>query len=425
MHWGHALSHDLLHWQDLPIALAPDALGAIFSGSAVIDHKNTAGFGAGTMVAVFTHDTANGQSQSLAYSGDKGRTWIKYANNPVLVSPENTPDFRDPKVFWYDDHWVMLLAVDRSIWIYCSPDLKSWQRTDTFSGYGASSGVWECPDLVDLPVDGGPQMRWVLVVSVQQGAPAGGSGQQYFVGDFDGQRFTAAEQPEVVRWADYGADFYAAQSWNAAPNGRHVWLAWMNNWEYARQTPATTWRGAMTVPRELSLVNDADGMRLIQQPIAELAATRIPVGCWNALTLAPGENPLADLHGAALELIARFAIDAATTAHRIGLRVRVGATEQTTVGYNLAKGVLEVDRSYSGQQAPGFAAAQVLTLSPRAGIVDLHILVDRSSVEVFADGGRVVFTNQIFPDPASQGIELFAEGGAVQIVSLTAYRLAP
>jgi sucrose-6-phosphate hydrolase SacC (GH32 family) len=430
MHWGHAVSRDLLHWQDLPIALAPDALGAIFSGSAVIDHQNTAGFGAGTMVAVFTHDTTNGQSQSLAYSGDKGRTWTKYANNPVLVPPENTPDFRDPKVFWYNDgggtgHWVMLLAVDRSIWIYCSPDLKFWQRTDTFSGYGASSGVWECPELFLLPVDGGPQTRWVLVVSVQQGAPAGGSGQQYFIGDFDGQHFIPAEQPEVVCWADYGADFYAAQAWNAAPNGRHVWLAWMNNWEYARQTPATTWRGAMAVPRELSLVSDADGIRLIQQPIAELAATRISRGLWNDLTVAPGENPLADLHGDALELIARFAIDDYTAASHFGLRVRVGATEQTTVGYDLAKGMVYFDRSHSGQQAPGFAAAQVLALPPRAGIVELHILVDRSSVEIFANGGRVVFTNQIFPDPASQGVELFAEGGAVQIVALTAYRLAP
>ncbi len=429
MHWGHTVSRDLVHWQDLPIALAPDSLGMIFSGSAVIDHQNTAGFGAGAMVAVFTHDNNNHQSQSLAYSSDKGRTWTKYANNPVLVPPDNTPDFRDPKVFWYNDgrstgHWVMLLAVNRSIWIYRSPDLKQWQKTDEITGRGASSGVWECPELLQLPLDGGPQTRWVLVVSVQQGAPAGSSGQQYFVGDFDGQHFIPAEPADVVRWADYGADFYAAQAWNEAPRGRHIWLAWMNNWDYARQTPATTWRGAMSVPRELSLVSDTHGIQMLQQPIAELRATRIPLGNWSTLTVAPGNNPLANLHGDALDLVARFIVDDTTAASRFGLRVRVGASEQTTVGYNVAKGMLYIDRSHSGQQVPGFAAPQVLALPPRNGIVELHILVDRSSVEVFADGGRAVLTNQIFPDLASQGVELFAEGGSVQILSLDAYRLA-
>lgn len=428
MHWGHAVSRDLLTWEHLPVALAPDEHGMIFSGSAVIDHANTAGFGAGAMVAIFTQDQGGRQSQSLAYSIDRGRTWAKYAGNPVLPPPTGEADFRDPRVFWYDGgagagHWVMLLAVGRRIWIYRSPDLKAWTNTDEVGGRGASGGVWECPDLVELPVDGGPEARWALMVSVQQGAPAGGSGQQYFVGSFDGERFTPDEEPNVVRWADYGADCYAAQSWNEAPDGRHIWLAWMNNWDYARQTPATTWRGAMTLPRELALTGGTDGLQLIQQPVAELAALRQPLGAWEGLVVKPGENPLADVRGDTLELVARFAVDEATAATRFGLRVRVGAGEQTTVGYNVVKRTLYVDRSRSGQSVPGFAAPQVLALAPREGVVELRLLVDRSSLEVFADGGRAVFTNQIFPSPDSQGAELFAEGGAVRLVSLEAYRL--
>jgi fructan beta-fructosidase len=429
MHWGHAVSRDLLTWENLPVALSPDEHGMIFSGSAVIDHTNTAGFGAGAMVAIFTHHQDGRQAQSLAYSADRGRTWTKYTGNPVLPPPAGEADFRDPRVFWYDEgagagHWVMLLAVGRSIWIYRSPDLKAWTKTDEVGGRGAGGGVWECPDLVELPVDGGPETRWALMVSVQQGAPAGGSGQQYFVGSFDGEHFMPDEEPDVVRWADYGADFYAAQSWNAAPGGRHIWLAWMNNWDYARQTPATTWRGAMSVPREFSLASGSDGLQLIQQPVAELAALRQPLGNWNERAVLPGENPLAELHGEALELIARFAVDEAAAASRFGLRVRVGAAEQTTIGYNVANSVLSIDRSRAGQQAPGFAAPQVLVLLPRDGVVELRVLVDRNSLELFTDGGRVVFTNQIFPGPDSQGVELFAEGGAVRLLSLEAYRLA-
>jgi fructan beta-fructosidase len=426
MHWGHAVSRNLTTWENLPVALAPDPLGMIFSGSAVTDAQDTAGFGHGAMVAVFTYNQDHHQSQGLAYSVDSGRTWTKYAGNPVLMPPDGTPDFRDPKVFWYGaggGHWVMLLAVGREVWIYTSPDLKQWAKTDEIGGRGATGGVWECPELVELPLDDGPQTRWALVVSVQQGAPAGGSGQQYFVGDFDGARFTPAEPVDVVRWADYGADFYAAQAWNDAPGGRHIWLAWMSNWDYARQTPATTWRGAMTVPRELSLTSGDDGIQLIQRPATEFESLRRPLGSWRDEDIAPGKNPLSDLSGDAIELVARFRVDAATAASRFGLRVRVGAGEQTTVGYNVATGMLYLDRSQSGEMLPGFAAPQVRALPPRDGIVELHILVDRSSIEVFADGGRTVLTNQIFPDPASQGVEIFAEGGAVRLVSLEAYRL--
>ena len=426
MHWGHAVSRDLLVWQDLPIALAPDPLGMIFSGSAVIDTQNTAGFGAGALVAVFTHSAEYYQTQSLAFSSDAGRSWAKYADNPVLTPPENTPDFRDPKVFWYGnepgDHWVMLLAVNDSVWIYTSPDLKRWTKTDELRRWGAIAGVWECPELVELPIVGSAATAWVLVVSVQLGAPAGGSGVQYFVGGFDGARFTPAESAETVRWADFGADFYAPQIWNAAPDHRRIWLAWLNNWDYAKETPASHWRGSMSLPRELALSRDAAGLRLIQQPIAELAARRHELGSWQGLTLAPGENPLETLRGDALEIVVRAAVDPAG-ARRFGLRLRVGQQEQTTLTYDRDQQTLTLDRSHSGQLAPRFTGPQVLPLAPRDGAIDLRVIMDRSSVEVFADGGRGALTSQIFPDLASQGLALFAEGGSVQIVALAVYRL--
>ena len=228
MHWGHAVSRDLVNWQHLPIALYPDDVGAIFSGSAVIDWNDTAGFGKEAMVAVFTHDKAGRQMQSLAYSTDRGQTWTKYGANPVIEPPKNIKNFRDPKVFWYDEgggagHWVMAVAAGDIILFYTSPDLKNWTPSGGFGlGFGSTAGVWETPDLFKLPVDGGPESRWVLTVGLGGGAPAGGTGVQYFIGDFDGKTFTSENPKSTVLWADYGADFYAAQGWNDAPNGRHL-----------------------------------------------------------------------------------------------------------------------------------------------------------------------------------------------------------
>ena len=281
MHWGHAVSPDLVNWTDLPIALTPDELGMIFSGSAVIDWRNTAGFGAEAMVAIFTHHVTEGhyQSQSLAYSLDRGRTWTKYAGNPVIPTPAKTRDFRDPKVFWYgsDDagHWVMCLAVGNAIHFYTSPNLLEWTHTGAFGdGHGASAGVWETPDLFELPVAGQDTTRWLLLIGVGNGAPAGGSGEQYFVGHFDGQTFISENPKATALWADYGADAYAGQSWSDTPDDRRIKISWLNNWSYGRELPTTTWRGAMTIPRTLGLVDTPDGMRLTQTPVTELAALR-------------------------------------------------------------------------------------------------------------------------------------------------------
>jgi fructan beta-fructosidase len=428
MHWGHAVSRDLVRWEHLPIALAPDSLGTIFSGSAVVDARDTAGFGAGALVAAFTYDGDHRQTQGLAFSTDHGRSWTKYAGNPVLRPEDGRANFRDPKVFWYSQgssagHWVMALSAGDSIWLYSSPDLKSWTRTSIFGlGYGSHAGVWETPDLFELAVDGGPETKWVLSVGVMHGAPAGGSGVQYFVGDFDGATFTSDHPPEHVLWADFGADFYAPQSWSDAPDGRRTWLAWMNNWRYAREVPASTWRGSMTVPRDLALTRTSEGVRLIQHPAPELARLRRTQHSWGGQVIPAGQLLLEGVRGDALEIVAAFG--AAQSAERFGVQVRVGGGEATEVGYDVRRGELYIDRSRAGQAAPGFDLPQIAPLALADRPLTLRIFADRASVEVFADDGHVALTSQIFPSAGSDGIALFSVGGPARLSALEVYELA-
>jgi fructan beta-fructosidase len=436
MHWGHAVSPDLLNWRYLPVALAPDSLGNIFSGSAVVDQNNTAGFGANAMVAIFTHEQNGAQRQSLAYSTDKGRTWTKYAGNPVLKAPGALKDFRDPKVFWYtqggNGHWVMLVAAMNRILFYTSPDLKTWSPSGEFGpGFGSTYGVWECPELQELPLDGGPQTRWMLAVGVGSGAPNSGSGEQYFIGDFDGQAFTSANPAETVLWVDNGADFYAAQAWNGAPGGRSVWLGWMNNWAYAQNTPSSSFRGSFSLPRQLALVTTPQGIRLQQKPIAELQALRGPAWQLPAQPLPAGTLPLNGISEQTLEIMVEFALDV-PSADRFGFRVKTGEGDYAAiayaVGYDVKAHQLFVDRSGVGEMSikPPFAGIHSANLEPDAkSTLSLHIFVDRSSVEVFANNGQIVITDQIFPASIGQTMELFSEGGQVKLKSLTIYPIQP
>ncbi len=436
MHWGHAVSRDLLNWQYLPVALAPDDLGNIFSGSAVVDKTNTAGFGPNAMIAIFTHEQNGAQRQSLAYSTDNGRTWTKYAGNPVLNAPGALKDFRDPKVFWYAQggggHWVMLVAARDRILFYTSPDLKTWSPSGEFGpGFGTTYGVWECPELQELPVDGGPQTRWLLAVGVGSGAPASGSGVQYFVGDFDGQKFTSLAPASSVLWADYGADFYAAQAWNNVPGGRAVWLGWMNNWAYAQNTPTTGFRGSFTLPRLLALATTSQGIRLQQQPLPELQAQRGPAWQLPAQLIPVGALPLSAISGQTLEISLVFTLEI-PSADRFGLRVKTGqgdyAAAAYAVGYDARAHQLFVDRSGVGEMSikPPFAGIHTANLEPGANsTLSIHIFVDRSSIEVFADNGLVVITDQVFPASSSQRLELFSEGGQVKLKSLEIYPIHP
>jgi fructan beta-fructosidase len=431
MHWGHAVSTDLIHWQHLPIALGPDKLGTIFSGSAVIDSSNTAGFGAGAMVAIFTHNQGDKQVQSLASSTDHGRTWTKYPGNPVLTPPGNIRNFRDPKVFWFEagkgnPHWVMLLAAGNAILIYGSSDLKTWTPSGGFGfGHGATCGVWETPDLFELPIDGGSSKRWVLSVGIGDCAPAGGSGMQYFVGQFDGKTFVSDNPKDTILWTDFGADFYAAQSWNNPSDPRRIWLGWMNNWRYAEKIPTSTWRGAFSIPRELSLKKTKVGLRLSQQPIRELEKLRGKHWSFENIKLGNSNKTLEGVSGEKLEVIARFKLDKASSAQRIGVRVRVGGNEQTTIGYNIKAGKLFVDRSQSGQVdfSTGFRSAHIAPLELVNGELRLHLLIDRSSVEVFSENGLVSITESIFPKGSSLGLQVFAEAGNALVSHLDVYEL--
>jgi sucrose-6-phosphate hydrolase SacC (GH32 family) len=432
MHWGHAVSTDLVNWTHLPIALYPDELGTIFSGSAVIDWDDTAGFGEEVMVAIFTHNDDGRQMQSLAYSTDDGRTWTKYDGNPVLEPPRNIRNFRDPKVFWYEPegqpgHWVMAVSAGNLILFFTSSDLKQWETGGGFGlTHGATCGVWETPDLFELPVDGGPETRWVLAVAIGGCAPAGGSGVQYFVGDFDGEVFTSENDKDTILWVDYGADFYAPQSWNRIDD-RRVWLAWMNNWPYAQEVPTATWRGSFTIPRELALVSTPNGPRLTQKPAAELERLRDDHREWRDETVTPGSDLLDGIQGERLEIIAEFRIDDLADADRFGFRVRSGADEQTTIGYAVKGRMLYVDRGQSGKVdfSPAFSPTFTAPLEPVDGVIRLHVLVDRASVEVFGNDGLVAITAQIFPSSESLGLELFVDGDQAHLNALDIWTVKP
>lgn len=436
MSWGHAVSTDLVRWKHLPVALREEDGVMIFSGSAVVDHKNTSGFGREgkpPLVAIYTGHGHGKQVQSIACSTDRGRTWTKYAKNPVLDI--NSPEFRDPKVIWHEPtrRWVMVVARPdvRKVLIYGSTDLKKWEQLGEFGPQGEVRGIWECPDLFELPVYRGEQKtgqsRWVLVVNINGGTPAGGSGCQYFVGRFDGKTFTNDNPKDKPLWADYGPDFYAAVSWSDVPkeDGRRIWLGWMSNWRYADKEPTHPWRTAQSIPRELRLVETPGGLRLAQRPVAELQTLRDGDGlAIEGQIVSADADPLRskNISGDTLELVATFEnVDA----KEFGLKVGVGENQETLIGYDVAKNELFVDKTRSGKVDfhKEFAARHATPLVSGSKRVTMHVLVDRSSVELLGDGGLVAITERIFPDPRGQGVAAYAVGGRAKLVSLRAWKL--
>ncbi|WP_123041822.1 GH32 C-terminal domain-containing protein [Cohnella candidum] len=415
--WGHAVSKDLLHWEQLPLAIAKDDLGDIWSGSAVVDRNDTTGFFGGKpgLVAIFTHFKNGVQSQSIAYSADKGRTWTKYAGNPVIPNP-NVKDFRDPKVFWHEatKSWVMVVSVDQKVWFYRSPDLKNWTRSGEFGlGHGSHAAVWECPDLFELPVEGSGEKKWVLTVSIGNNSATKGSKAQYFIGSFDGSTFKDDNGPANVSWTDYGKDFYAAVSYSDIPkeDGRRIWLGWMSNWRYPFAMPTGVWKGNMSIPRVLKLRKIPDqGIRLVQEPIEELKTLRGNPRKVKKMTLSPGRNPLEGVKGTNYELEAEFD---AGSGHSFGAKVRAGeGGQETVIRYDPKMNVLLLDRSHSGVTdfEGGFAEAMAAPLVPKDGKIKLRIFVDETTVEVFANDGEAVLSAIVFPDPTSDDIGLFADG---------------
>ena len=593
MSWGHAISDDMVHWEEQDVAMYEDEEEGImrFSGSAVVDWDNTSGLGEGgepPLIAIYTGARENLQTQDIAYSNDRGRTWNQYEGNPVIDIDD--PDFRDPKVIWHEDteRWVMAVALsqERKISFYGSDNLREWEHLSDFGPAGALGGVWECPELFKLPVDGDPDnTKWVLQVDIGAGGIAGGSAGMYFVGDFDGEAFTAEgpvagyEKPDGVvfedfegedygdwqvegeafgdapaegtfpgqqivlgyfgdqlvntfidgdepqgsltspefeiqhpyisfligggnhpeevgaklliddepvfwatgdnseildwknwdvsdyqgetaqirifdyhsggfghinvdhivfreepvksvventDWVDYGADFYAVQSWSDVPkeDGRRKWLAWMSNWQYANYVPTEPFRSAQSIPREVTLQSTGEGARLYQQPVAELQSLRGDYAAF-ANRLISGNSPFVvpeSSEGKLVEIKAEFYLK---DAEEFGLKVRKGENEQTVVGYRPDFEKMFVDRTNSGEDdfSDYFAAVHEAELIPEDDKIKLHLIVDWSSIEVFGNDGYSVITNLIFPDPESRGIEIYAENGDVQLVRMDIWQL--
>jgi len=423
MHWGHAISKDLIHWQHQPIALYPDSLGYIFSGSAVVDKNNSGGFKTGDedpLVAFFTYDKKGYETQALAYSNDQGRSWMKYENNPVIKNP-GEKDFRDPKVFWHQqsEHWIMSLAVANRIEFYRSKNLKEWEKAGEFGrDHGAHGGVWECPDLFPLTVDGTDETKWILVVSINPGGPNGGSATQYFIGQFDGSTFKSENDPSTELWIDYGPDNYAGVTWSNAPGNRTIFMGWMSNWEYANIVPTENWRSAMTLPRDLSLRNTPYGFRVLSNPSPELVNLRgqmIPIDFSKDIK-----------HSGLLEV--KLEIDLKeTTATDFGIEVFNTKNEKVRIGYMKATNQLYIDRSLSGKTdfSEDFAGVQYAPRLSDNSILSLHLFLDVASAEVFADDGSTCLTSIFFPNEDFTGIRLYQQGGEAKLVTGELYELKP
>lgn len=425
MHWGHSTSEDLVHWKHEGTALAPDSWGYIFSGSAVLDKENTAGFGENAVVAVYTSSKptlwTDCQTQSIACSLDGGKTFDKYEGNPVLTS--DLRDFRDPKVFWYapGGHWVMILAAGQEMQIYSSSDLKSWKFESSFGqSQGAHGGVWECPDLVELEVEGTGERKWVLICNLNPGGPFGGSATQYFVGSFDGKKFIN-ESPTVTKWMDWGKDNYASVTWSNAPDGRCIAIGWMSNWQYQNQLPVRGYRGANTIARELGLYERDGEVYLKSAPVSEMYAARERFSSVGPVKVS-GMDWKPDF---TLPENGAFEVEMSIRnngAEKIGIVFCNGSGENVSMYYDIARGQFVMDRTESGnvdfsQDFPAVTVAPAET----EGTLSLSIFFDRTSAEVFGNGGEFVMTNLLFPSEPYSGMGFFADRGSFTVTSAEIY----
>jgi fructan beta-fructosidase len=418
MHWGHAITRDLVHWEHLPIALAPDSLGYIFSGSVVVDHDNTTGFKTGVdapLVAMFTYHNMDGeksgrtdfQYQGIAYSNDKGRTWTKYKGNPVIPNTEGLKDFRDTKVFWYEKtkNWVVILAVADHVRFYNSKDLKTWTLTGTFGKTeGAHGGVWECPDLFQIKIEGTQVKKWVLLQSLGNGAPNGGSGTQYFIGYFNGKTFENENKPETVLWLDYGRDNYAGVTWSNAPLGRRIFLGWMSNWQYAQEVPTSPWRSAMTLPRELTLKKMGKETRLFQSVVKEIKNIFDEKNQDNLGSIASssalsfnGEKVKLKSSLNYIELIINVS---GLKSKEITFELSNIKGDKFLFGYDADSNRMFTDRKESGNIdfSKSFAPSRhYAPIKKGTNLLNFNIYLDNSSIEIFEKTSGTVMTELFFP----------------------------
>ena len=388
MTWGHSTSRDLIHWDAQPLAIESDWLGAIFSGSAIVDKDNTTGFGRNAVVAMYTSAGA-AQTQSIAYSADGGKTFTKYAGNPVITF--NAPDFRDPKVFWHEPtgKWMVVLAVGQEVQFYSSKNLKEWKFESAFGReYGNHDGVWECPDMLCFGE------KWVLLLNINPGGPFGGSATQYFVGRFDGHTFTCEDSPSETKWMDYGKDHYATVTFHNAPEGRIVALPWMSNWQYANQVPTLQFRSANGLPRDLGIKVVGGETYLTSVPSKELMALR------GKKVKQPTEacEIVVDVKGSAVITLSN------------------AKGEQVTMRYDAQKQEFKMDRTKSGDVSFSDAFAYE-TVAPTFGsIKQLRLFIDRCSIEAFDAEGKMAMTNLVFPSEPYNTIKV--KGGKATIYSI-------
>lgn len=389
MTWGHSTSTDLVHWKFQGDPVQPDALGTVFSGSAVVDKENTSGFGKGAVIALYT-SAGESQTQSMVYSTDNGKTFTKYEGNPVITS--NVPDFRDPHMFWNEDikKWNMILAAGQHMEIYTSDNLKDWKLESSFGEtYGNHGGVWECPDLMKLKVRGTDKEKWMLICNINPGGPSGGSATQYFVGDFDGYKFTCESKPEVTKWMDYGKDHYATVSFDNAPNGRRVAIAWMSNWQYANQVPTQQYRSGNSIPRDLGLFEYKGETYCSVVPSPEMTAARSKKA---GKKLTESCEMVVNLKGNATITLSN------------------DKGEKVVMNYDAKAETFSMDRTKSGKVdfSKDFAA---VTKAPTYGkISQLRIFIDKSSIEALDADGKMSMTNLVFPSKPYNKVTVKGKG---------------
>ncbi len=430
MTWGHSSSTDLINWQHHPAAIEPDGLGTVFSGSCAIDKDDTAGFGSDAVIALYTSAAAS-QVQSLAHSNNNGNTFEIYPGNPVITLESEA---RDPNMFWNEatGEWNLVLAhaLEHEMLVFTSPDMKQWTLQSAFGkGLGAQDGVWECPDLFELAVDGSDQKKWVLICNINPGGPFGGSATQYFIGEFDGKTFTPdrdADGNVPTKWMDYGKDHYATVSWSNAPDNRRTVIGWMSNWQYAAEVPTMQYRSANTLPREIGLFRASDGEIYTScTPSPEIGALRGNASVKKRLFTAGKKSrtfALPEANGGICEITLEITPKKGVP---VNLTLANEAGNKVEMVYNPAESTFSFDRYQSGQTdfSQDFPAITTAPAFTDGGNLRLRIFIDRSSIEVFEQNGRFAMTNLVFPESPYTTLSVNAPAGNARIENLAIYPL--